>query len=87
MIEKLYQPDFSFIFGKKFANTLINSQYHTLLRPIFEDIESSTSLRNLLDLKNKEGRKYFYYRNLSINDEKVELHYSNIDFALVPTIY
>jgi thiamine phosphate synthase YjbQ (UPF0047 family) len=43
----------------------------------------SSQLKNLLDLKNNEGRKLFYYRKISIEDEKVELHCSNIDIGLI----
>ncbi|TFG28696.1 MAG: hypothetical protein EU532_04620, partial [Promethearchaeota archaeon] len=45
--------------------------------------EKSEKLRNLLKLKNREGREYFYHRKISLEDELVELNCSNIDIGLV----
>ncbi len=83
MSERLYQPDFSCIFGKKYANAFLYSQIDTLIWPIFTDVEMSTQLKDLLELKNKEGRELFYRRKISIEDEKVELNCSNIDIGLI----
>ena len=83
MIERLYQPDFSCIFGEKYANAFLYGQVDSLIWPIFNDIEKSEKLQNLLKLKNREGREYFYHRKISIEDELVELNCSNIDIGLV----
>jgi len=83
MIERLYQPDFSCIFGKIYSNAFLYGQVDSLVWPIFNDIEKSDLLKKLLELKNNDGREYFYHRKLSIEDEKVELNCSNIDCALI----
>jgi thiamine phosphate synthase YjbQ (UPF0047 family) len=83
MSERLYQPDFSCIFGKKYANAFLYGQVDSLIWPIFTDVEMSSQLKNLLELKNNEGRKLFYCRKISIEDEKVELKCSNIDLGLI----
>ncbi len=83
MIERLYQPDFSCIFGKTYSNAFLYGQIDSLVWPIFEDIEMSDILKNLLKLKNNEGRECFYRRKMSVEDEKVELFCSNIHLALI----
>ena len=83
MIERLYQPDFSCIFGEKYSNAFLYGQVDSLIWPIFNDIEKSEKLKTLLKLKNHEGREFFYHRKISINDEIVELNCSNIDLGLI----
>ena len=83
MVERLYQPDFSGIFGENYSNAFIYGQVDSLVWPIFNDIEISDQMKNLLNLKNKDCRKCFYRRKISIEDEEVELNCSNIDFALI----
>ncbi|TFG21838.1 MAG: hypothetical protein EU529_12350 [Promethearchaeota archaeon] len=82
-MERLYQPDFSCIFGKSFANAFLYGQVDSLVWAVFKDIDKSETLQNLLKLKNPDGHEYFYNRNISINDEKVELDCSNIQLALI----
>ena len=77
MTERLYQPDFSSIFGKKYANAFLYGQIDSLIWPIFTDVEMSSKLKNLLELKSN-GREFFYRRKISMEDEKVELNCSNI---------
>jgi thiamine phosphate synthase YjbQ (UPF0047 family) len=83
MIERLYQPDFSCIFGEKFSNAFLYGQIDSLIWPIFNDVEKSEKLKTLLKLKNQEGRECFYHRKISIDDEIVELNCSNTDFGLI----
>ncbi len=82
-MERLYQPDFSSIFGARYANAFTYGQIDSLIWPIFNEIEGSTALTNLLELKNHEGRSYFYHRKINIEDEKVELFSSNIKHGFV----
>jgi len=82
-MERLYQPDFSSIFGARYANAFTYGQIDSLIWPIFNEIEGSKALTNLLNLKNHEGRSYFYHRKISIEDEKVELFSSNIKHGFV----
>ena len=82
-MERLYQPDFSSIFGADYANAFTYGQIDSLIWPIFKEIEGSKALTNLLELKNHDGRSYFYNRKISIEDEKVELFSSNIDYGFV----
>lgn len=82
-MERLYQPDFSSIFGARYANAFTYGQIDSLIWPIFNEIEGSKALTNLLELKNHEGRSYFYYRKISIEDEKVEMFSSNIKHGFV----
>lgn len=82
-MERLYQPDFSSIFGEKFVNAFIYGQIDSLIWPIFTDIEPSNTLGNLLKLQNKDGRKYFYSRKISLDDEKIELNCSDIKYGLI----
>ena len=83
MLEKLYQPDFSSIFGEKYANAFIYGRIDSLIWPIFTDIEPSNALLNLLKLQNGDGNKYFYSRKISIEDEKIELECSDIKHGLI----
>ncbi len=82
-MERLYQPDFSSIFGAKYANAFTYGQIDSLIWPIFNDIEGSKALIKLLELKNHDGRSYFYNRKISIEDEKVELFSSNVKNGFV----
>ena len=85
-MERLYQPDFSSIFGKEFSNAFLYGQIDSLVWPIFTELEKSDALKNLLKLKNNDGHEYFYHRNISIDDEKIELNCSNIDLALIQAL-
>ena len=82
-MERLYQPDFSSIFGARYANAFIYGQIDSLIWPIFSDIGRSNALKNLLELKSKDGHHYFYHRQISLEDEKVELFSSDITYGLV----
>lgn len=82
-MERLYQPDFSSIFGAKYASAFTYGQIDSLIWPIFNEIEGSKALTNLLELKNHDGRSYFYNRKICIEDEKVELFSSNINNGFV----
>ncbi|MFW9898398.1 MAG: YjbQ family protein [Candidatus Thorarchaeota archaeon] len=84
--ERLYQPDFSSIFGKAYSNAFLYGQVDTLVWPVFNDIEMSDSLKNLLKITNNEDREYFYHRKISLDDEKIELNCSNINFALIQAL-
>ncbi|MHA2289006.1 MAG: YjbQ family protein [Promethearchaeota archaeon] len=82
-MERLYQPDFSSIFGADYANAFIYGCIDSLIWPIFNDVEPSTALTSLLKLQNNLGKKLFYNRKISVEDEKVELVCSNINYGLV----
>jgi len=82
-MERLYQPDFSSIFGARYANAFIYGQIDSLIWPIFSDSGRSDALKNLLELKSKDGHHYFYHRQISVEDEKVELISSDITYGLV----
>ncbi|MBY9011719.1 MAG: hypothetical protein KGD70_05045, partial [Candidatus Lokiarchaeota archaeon] len=82
-MERLYQPDFSSIFGAIYANAFIYGQIDSLIWPIFNGNEPSNALATLLKLQNNDGKKYFYYRKINIEDEKIELHCSNIKYGLI----
>lgn len=82
-LERLYQPDFSSIFGAIYANAFIYGQIDSLIWPIFNGNEPSNALATLLKLQNNDGKKYFYYRKINIEDEKIELHCSNIKYGLI----
>ena len=82
-MERLYQPDFKSLFGEKFTNPFLYGQIDSLIWPIFNDIEPSLQMKNLLSLENREGCNYFYYRQLSVEDEKVELNCSDISIGLI----
>jgi len=82
-MERLYLPDFSCVFGKRYANPFLYGQIDSLIWPVFSNIEQSSLLKNLLELKNNEGRNLFYVRDLTIEDEIVELNCSNINYGLI----
>jgi thiamine phosphate synthase YjbQ (UPF0047 family) len=82
-MERLYQPDFTCIFGDKFSNAFSYGNIDSLIWPIFTDITPSDALKKLLQLKDADGNPFIYTRKLSIEDEKIELNCSNIHFALV----
>jgi len=83
MIERLYQPDFSSIFGKAHANAFFYGQIDTLIWPIFTDVDKSPQLKKLSKLKNENNSEYFYHRKISIKDLKVELNCSNLNLGLI----
>jgi thiamine phosphate synthase YjbQ (UPF0047 family) len=83
MIERLYQPDFSCIFGEQYSNAFLYGQVDSLIWPIFNDMKMSENLEQLLKLKNKEGREYFYRRKINVEDEIVELYCANVDIGLI----
>jgi len=82
-MERLYQPDFGSIFGADYANAFLFGQIDSLIWPIFSDIEPSKALANLLRLQDSRGQKLVYYRKINIEDEKIELHCSNIKNGLI----
>ncbi|TXT57292.1 MAG: hypothetical protein BAJALOKI2v1_490017 [Promethearchaeota archaeon] len=81
--ERLYQPDFSSIFGSSYANAFIYKNIDSLIYPVFSDIEKSEKLEKLLDLTDANERSYFYNRTISLEDELVELTCSNIKIGLI----
>ena len=82
-MERLYQPDFSSIFGKPYSNAFSYRQIDSLIWPIFSNIGRTQYLQNLLDLKDQNNRNCFYYRNISLEDHLIELLSSNIVVGLV----
>jgi len=82
-MERLYQPDFKSLFGERYTNPFLYGQIDSLIWPIFNDIEPSQQLKSLLNIENHEGQKYFYYRKVSVEDEKVELNCSDISIGLI----
>jgi len=82
-MEKLYLPDFTCIFGPKFANPFLFKQVDTMVWPIINDIKASKSLITFLELKNLQDRQYFYHRKISLDDLRVELNCSGIEKALI----
>lgn len=82
-MERLYQPDFTCIFGDKYGNAFSYSKIDSLIWPIFSDIENSLPLKNLLKLKDDSGNFLFYTRKISIEDEKIELNCSDIHLGLI----
>lgn len=62
--ERLYQPDFSSIFGKAYANAFLYGQVDSLVWPIFNDMELSDLLKNLLSLKTKKIENIFIAERL-----------------------
>lgn len=83
MTERLYQPDYSCIFGERFANAFLYPQIDSLVWPVFKNCEKSEKLENLLSLKNPDDHSYFYHRNLNLEDLKVELECSNMNAAFL----
>ncbi|MBD3194853.1 MAG: hypothetical protein GF317_07355 [Candidatus Lokiarchaeota archaeon] len=79
MLERLYQPDFSCIFGEKFANAFLYPQIDSLVWPIFESKGKSEKLKRLLNLKNKQNHPYFYRRKITLEDFKVEINCAQIE--------
>jgi thiamine phosphate synthase YjbQ (UPF0047 family) len=86
MNERLYQPDYSCIFGERYANAFLYPQIDSLVWPIFENCERSEKLQKLLSLRNLEGYPYFYHRKLDLDDLKVELQCSNIEIAFLQAL-
>jgi hypothetical protein len=85
-MERLYLPDFSAIFGKMFANPLLYAKVDSLIWPIFNDLEPSSSLENLLSLNDDRNHPVFYHRGISTEDLKVELSVSDIQIGCVQAI-
>ncbi len=82
-MEKLYQPDFSSIFGKRFCNAFVYGQIDSLIWPIFNEIKRSQNLQNLLALKDQNESPRFYYRKINLEDHRVELYSSNMSYGLI----
>jgi len=83
MMERFYLPDYSCIFGKKFANPFIYGNIDSLIWPIFNDLSRSSHLNNLLKLNNVENKPLMYHRNISTEDLRVELFCADISLGLV----
>ncbi|TXT66675.1 MAG: hypothetical protein BAJALOKI1v1_270007 [Promethearchaeota archaeon] len=82
-MERLYQPDFSGIFGKDYSNAFLYDQIDTLIWPIFEDIAKSEQLKKLLSFKTPTNHPYFYHRKVTLEDIRVELQCANIGKAFL----
>ncbi|TFG18205.1 MAG: hypothetical protein EU531_00830 [Promethearchaeota archaeon] len=82
-MERLYQPDFTCIFGVDYGDAFSYRNIDSLIWPIFSDIEPSNTLKNLLKIKDNEGNPLFYRRNLRIEDLKIEMNCSNIHVGLI----
>ncbi|MFX0011229.1 MAG: YjbQ family protein [Candidatus Hermodarchaeota archaeon] len=82
-MERLYQPDFSSVFGEEFANAFIYGKIDSLIWPIFTDTEPSNALLNLLKLQDSYGNNLFYTRKISLEDEKLELICSDMKYGLI----
>ncbi|MGV9199375.1 MAG: YjbQ family protein [Promethearchaeia archaeon] len=80
---RLYLPDFSGIFGQKFANPFLYGKIDSLMWPIFTDLERSNELEALLSLTNEEDHPVFYHRQISLEHLKIELDCSSIDLGLL----
>lgn len=85
-MERLYQPDFTCIFGADYGDAFSYRKIDSLIWPIFSDIEPSDTLKNLLKMKDNEGNSLFYRRNLSLEDLKIEMNCSNIHLGLIQAI-
>ena len=83
MSERLYQPDFSGIFGKAYANAFLYGKIDSLIWPILTDFQHSPKLLNLLSMQNEDGHPYFYRRGISLDHLKVEMKCSNIDVGIL----
>ncbi len=83
MIERLYQPDFSCVFSKRFNNAFLYDRIDSLVWPIFEGIPKSENLKNLLSLRDSQNHGVFYTRKINLQDYRVELNCSNVDKALL----
>jgi len=83
MVERLYQPDFSCVFSKEFSNAFLYDRIDSLVWPIFEGIEKSESLKELLSLRDIQGHQLFYRRKIDLNDYRVEKDCSKIGQAFL----
>lgn len=81
--ERFYQPDFSCIFGKEYANAFLYKKIDSLIWPIFTDVKKSKQLEKLIVLKDSNNRPYFYHRKISVEDGIIELNCANIELGLV----
>jgi thiamine phosphate synthase YjbQ (UPF0047 family) len=84
-MERLYCPDFSCVFGPKFADPFLLPNIDTQIWPIFVNFDFPQSLRNLLALESN-GKKQFYHRNITLDQLEVELRSSSINFILLQAI-
>ena len=82
-MERLYQPDFTCIFGEEFGDAFSFKKIDSLIWPIFSDINFSNNLRDLLKLKDDQGNPLFYIRKLNIADLKIEMNCSDISLGLI----
>ncbi|MFW9930910.1 MAG: hypothetical protein ACFFD1_16095, partial [Candidatus Thorarchaeota archaeon] len=82
-MERLYQPDFTCIFGEEFGDAFSFKKVDSLIWPIFSDIKRSNNLRDLLKLKDDKGNPLFYIRKLNIDDLKIEMNCSDISLGLI----
>lgn len=83
MIERLYQPDFSCVFSKEFSNAFLYDRIDSLVWPIFEDVEKSESLTQLLSIQDTHAHQFFYRRKIDLTDYRVEKDCSNIGQAFL----
>ncbi len=82
MLERLYCPDFSPVFGDKFRNPFDFPMVDCLVWPIFEDLTLPPSVRNLFNVI-RDGNPLFYNRKISLGEFALELQCSGIEVVLL----
>jgi len=84
-IARLYCPDFSSVFGLKFANPFFYENIDSQIWPIFNDFNLPKSTLNLLALRNNEN-PLFYNRNINSSQLLIELECGNFGIGLAQAI-
>ncbi|MEM2135896.1 MAG: YjbQ family protein [Candidatus Jordarchaeaceae archaeon] len=82
MLERLYCPDFSPVFGEKFRDPFDFPMVDCLVWPIFENLSLPQSVHNLLSLV-RNGNPLFYNRKISLGEFALELQCSGIETVLL----
>jgi thiamine phosphate synthase YjbQ (UPF0047 family) len=78
MLDRLYCPDFSAIFGDNFRNPYDYPMIDGLIWPTLTDIESGPEGKKLLALVKDDPHPLFYRRKISTNQLVIELKASNL---------
>ena len=82
MLERLYCPDFSAVFGEPFRNPFDYPFVDCLVWPLFVNGEFPPEVAALLDL-NREGHPLFYRRNITLGDFAIEQQSGNVGISLL----
>ena len=81
LLERLYCPDFTSVFGKEFADPFLLPNIDAQIWPIFEGVKNSAEVEKLLEFQIDDSPS-FYRRRITLDQLKLEFKTSSIQSAI-----